>query len=348
LGSLGDMVVALPALHLIQKAFPKSYYGLVTNFPVNSKAPTAEMIFGRGPLIHDYVSYPLKMRKLKDLFSLWKKIVSWKPDVFIYLTEKRGILNALGMAIFFKLCGFPKLIGFPLKPSLNKNLWLPASRRYESESSRLLRFISSLGTVDLDDLKNWEMNFFESEKNKVTQILKNLDPMKSYIVCSIGTKDPLRDWEEHNWSRLIQQMSQKYSKQYGLIFIGVSSEYDYSQKFIDLWAGSALNLCGALLPRESALVLKSATFFIGHDSGPVHLAAAQGTPCVAISTARWLPGIWFPYGQQHEVLYHQIECAGCQLTVCEKYKKKCILSIRVEEVMTAIENILSKLSMRRL
>ena len=45
--------------------------------------------------------------------------------------------------------------------------------------------------------------------------------------------------------------------------------------------------------------------------GPMHLAAAVGTPCVAIFAARNIPRQWFPYGAHHRILYHRVECAGC-------------------------------------
>ena len=109
-------------------------------------------------------------------------------------------------------------------------------------------------------------------------------------------------------------------------------------------AGPALNLSGALTPRESAAALSSATLYLGHDSGPAHLAAAVQVPCVTVYGSRNLAGIWFPYGAHHTVCYHHVDCEGCLLQTCIEQEKKCILSISVKEVLEAIEANFSALS----
>jgi UDP-sulfoquinovose synthase len=43
-----------------------------------------------------------------------------------------------------------------------------------------------------------------------------------------------------------------------------------------------------------------AAVFTGHDTGPMHLAAAMGVPCAALFSAHNLPGIWFPWGAGRE------------------------------------------------
>jgi ADP-heptose:LPS heptosyltransferase len=101
-----------------------------------------------------------------------------------------------------------------------------------------------------------------------------------------------------------------------------------------------VNLCGLLAPRESAAVLSRARIFIGHDSGPMHLAAAVQTPCVAIFSARNKPRVWFPYGRQHRVVYHQTDCWGCGLETCTVERKKCLTSITVEEVAAEVRAVL--------
>ena len=51
LGSLGDTLVALPALHLVARAFPDAVRRMLTNFPVNVKAPAAAAILGDSRLV---------------------------------------------------------------------------------------------------------------------------------------------------------------------------------------------------------------------------------------------------------------------------------------------------------
>ena len=72
----------------------------------------------------------------------------------------------------------------------------------------------------------------------------------------------------------------------------------------------------------------------------MHLAAAMGTPCVAVFSARNKPRTWFPYGNNHHVIYHKTECYGCGLEVCKLEAKKCITSITVEEVEEAVQTSL--------
>jgi ADP-heptose:LPS heptosyltransferase len=73
----------------------------------------------------------------------------------------------------------------------------------------------------------------------------------------------------------------------------------------------------------------------------MHLAASVGTPCAAIFSARNKPGVWFPYGTRHKVVYHQVECYGCGLDLCERAKKKCISSITPEEFLDACDQVMS-------
>jgi ADP-heptose:LPS heptosyltransferase len=76
--------------------------------------------------------------------------------------------------------------------------------------------------------------------------------------------------------------------------------------------------------------------FVGHDSGPMHLAAAVGIPLVAIYSARALPRMWYPRGHKYQIIRHKTDCEDCKLEICIEQKKKCILSITVDEVMQAV------------
>ena len=131
---------------------------------------------------------------------------------------------------------------------------------------------------------------------------------------------------------------------HALTLSGSPPESEASEFAAEGWreagGGPVINLCGVLTPRESAAAFAHARIFIGHDSGPMHLAAAVQIPCVAIFAARNKPRVWFPYGKQHRVVYHQTDCWGCGLETCIVERKKCITSITVEEVLTEVRAVL--------
>jgi ADP-heptose:LPS heptosyltransferase len=62
------------------------------------------------------------------------------------------------------------------------------------------------------------------------------------------------------------------------------------------------------------------------------LAGFVGVPCVAIFSARDIPGKWVPYGSAHRILRRQTDCAGCMLEVCDR-KNLCLTRITTDAVL---------------
>lgn len=95
LGSLGDTVVALPALHLVARAFPRAERRMLTNDPVNVKAPPAAAILEHTGLVDAFLRYTVGTRSLGELARLWWMLASWRPDVLVYLGSARGDTDGL-------------------------------------------------------------------------------------------------------------------------------------------------------------------------------------------------------------------------------------------------------------
>src|ERR1700761_6377627 len=85
LGSLGDTVVALPSLHLVARAFPDAERRLLTNVPVDVKAPPGAAVLGDSGLVSGYFHYAVGTRSLFGLAKLWWQLQRWRPDVLVYL-----------------------------------------------------------------------------------------------------------------------------------------------------------------------------------------------------------------------------------------------------------------------
>jgi heptosyltransferase III len=350
LGSLGDTVVALPGSHLVARAFPDSERRLLTNFPVQQKAPPAAAILEGTGLVHGYFCYSVGTRRLRDLLRLWWEIVRWGPDVLVYMGPARGVESARRDAWFFRMCGIGRMIGVPVTEEMQANRLQPdAVLGYETqeyEAERLARNLAKLGDARLDDPASWDLRLSEAERAKAGEALAPAAG-RPLIAISIGTKLQANEWPLESWRELLARLAELYPG-YALVITGAAVDRAPSEWITDGWrqraeaglAGPVRNLCGELTPRESAAVFARASVYLGHDSGPMHLAAAVGTTCVAIFSARGKPRQWFPFGVGHRVLYHPVDCWGCGLETCVVEGKKCILSISVDEVLAEVRAVL--------
>jgi heptosyltransferase-3 len=360
LGSLGDMLVAVPSLHLVARAFPQAERRMLTNVPVHAKAPPAAAILDGSGLIHRYMRYAVGTRNLWELAGLWWSLVRWRPQVLVYLAGPRGVRNARRDATFFRLCGIRRLVGVPLTEGMQRNYYGAATGgkdhamgdgNLEPEAARLARNIGELALPEdigdpgrLGEPASWDVGITAAEFVAADLAIGEAALRLRPVAVSVGTKVQAKDWGRENWRALLSSLAEEYPGR-ALLLAGAPEESEASEFAAGGWrdhgGGPVVNLCGKLTPRESAAAFARAEVFVGHDSGPMHLAAAVGTPCVAIFAARNIPRQWFPFGAQHRVLYHRVECWGCGLETCIEQRKKCLLSITVDEVMREVRAVLS-------
>jgi len=332
LGSLGDTVMALPCFHRVKESFPDADITLLTNRPVAAKAAPLEAILGKDYFFDRVLDYPVGTRNLLVLAALIWQIRALKIDTVVNITSTRSARLVRRDRWFFRAAGVRRFVGFAKEDIKTIN---PVAGETEWEATWLARRVRSLGPIALEADRYWDLRLTNSELYQASQVLEGIPAHVPVVAASIGTKNQSNDWEADNWLRLFSQLRTALPDGQ-LILIGAAEEAERSNAILDAWGGEGLNLCGKLAPRVSAAVLKRASVFVGHDSGPMHLAASVGVPCVGIFSARNLPRQWFPRGDGNRIIYHRTDCAGCGLEVCLEQRKKCILSITVGEVQQAI------------
>jgi lipopolysaccharide heptosyltransferase II len=102
---------------------------------------------------------------------------------------------------------------------------------------------------------------------------------------------------------------------------------------------------GVVRLRELAALLAEAGAVVSNDAGPMHMAAAVGTPTVGL----FGPGqeeIWFPYARAagHRALRKDVPCHPCHLNVCNREGAgymECMARLGVEEVFGALHEALA-------
>jgi heptosyltransferase-2 len=100
------------------------------------------------------------------------------------------------------------------------------------------------------------------------------------------------------------------------------------------------NLCGQTSLKEAAAWLHGARAAVGNDSGLSHLAAACGTPVLAIYGATD-PGGSTPWGPKSKAIRrNDLACAPCFKPNCPLEGHPCLEGIRAESVWETLTQFL--------
>jgi heptosyltransferase II len=152
---------------------------------------------------------------------------------------------------------------------------------------------------------------------------------------------PAKRWPEERFIEAARQIQQRLKCRW-LVF-GLGSEQEMAAHIVEginrgADGGSvAINLAGRTGLGELCAGLKMCRALLTNDSGPMHVAAALGTPVVALfgSTSPELTGPGLPGEQSHLVLRAKAPCSPCYLRECP-IDFRCMNGIGVEQVVEAV------------
>jgi lipopolysaccharide heptosyltransferase II len=103
--------------------------------------------------------------------------------------------------------------------------------------------------------------------------------------------------------------------------------------------GKFYSLVGCLNLSELAALLKLSSLLISNNTGPVHIAAAVGTPVVdlyALTNPQHTP-----WSVPHRVLFHDVSCKYCYKSICPEGHHQCLNLVTPESVVNAACELLS-------
>ena len=90
---------------------------------------------------------------------------------------------------------------------------------------------------------------------------------------------------------------------------------------------------------EFAAVISAARLLVSNNSGPVHIAAAVGTPVVdlyALTNPQHTP-----WQVPHRVLFHDVSCRWCYKSICPQGHHDCLRLLSSAEIVNAAAELLA-------
>jgi len=156
------------------------------------------------------------------------------------------------------------------------------------------------------------------------------------VVLHPATRWPTKLWENARWRALAAALGEAGA---GVVFTGGGADRAMVEAIGDGLSPAPRSLAGRVSLKELAAVLRSADLMVTVDSGPMHIAAAVGTPVLALFGATD-PARTGPVGAGR-VLRHALPCSPCLQRRCVITDTlRCMRELEVPEVMAAARAML--------
>jgi ADP-heptose:LPS heptosyltransferase len=344
-GSLGDTLMAIPALRAVRRHYGASAnITVLYNVPNDSRATSADVLQGSG-LIDFFLPYENRARK-NDFIGTYKKLLllfrlaALKFDAIVYLAPSDRTSSSIGRdSFFFSLARIKDKKGF----SITENAKALNPSQLPHETKMLLTRLSTDGIVSTE--QDFKIPFFEipqGSAEKVSNWLKSYGYISEIPLIAIcpGGNQPANYWSIDGFFEIGKRLLNE--KKVNLVVVGGVREHQIGSQLIARW-GSGFNACGEFSIIESSALLKMCAFHIGLDTGTTHLASVLGVPSVALYSGRNPVGQWIPLGDNYKLIRHDVPCAGCRLVECTVSGHPCMQTITIDEVWAKVTEYLNLL-----
>ncbi|MFN8006583.1 MAG: lipopolysaccharide heptosyltransferase I [Terriglobia bacterium] len=326
LGSIGDVVHTLPALATLRQAFPDAEL----DWLVERKA---RPILQGNTAIHEVIEADThRWRKSwwapgtwLEMKGLFQKLRARSYDVVI---DFQGLWKSASMGYFSHS---RKFIGFA-KGALKE----PGCRLFYQETispspqsihvvERYLDLVRNL--TDVEPVYQFELPTLQEDEASVSAQL-TASRLGRFVIFNPGGGWTTKNWLPENYAKLHDMIQSDFGLR-SVVTWGPGEEI-LVEKMINSCRSTPPVKIPTTILQFIALVRKAA-LFVGGDTGPLHIAAACGTPVVAIYGPTD-PARNGPFGQLEWVASEKVPCGPCYLRRCTKFQNECLRKIEVEHV----------------
>ncbi len=269
LSAIGDVMHALPMINALRDALPQAFLAWAV------EGRTADLLRSHRALDELIVLPRRWLRSPRTVLDLRHKLRALEFDVTI---DAQGLSKS---AIAAWLSGARRRIGLggrdgrEISTWLN-NEWVVPRRSHIVE--RNLELLAPLG-VNVSSVR------FDLEDSAVDRLvaIKLLEAARlpeRFAMINPGAGWPSKLWPADRYAGVARYLGQQRSLRTLVVWAG-AQERAWAEQIVSESAG-----CAVLAPQTSltelAAVARRATIFVSSDSGPLHVAAAVGTPCVGL------------------------------------------------------------------
>lgn len=337
LWGIGETILALPAITALRKKFPEA------KIEVLATSRNSDVFFNNKNISN---VFSLKLNPLSIIKFILSNIK--KYDLVIDMEE---YLNISAIISFFT---GRRVIGY----SHNSRAKLYTDKvKYNDKQHAAQAFLDLIRklNIDYDAGKLPKLDFSNKDKRLVDGLFKKSGIKKNELVVCVapGSAESAkaRMWPHDRYAELCDEIIIRHNAK--IIFIGNANENELIISIQGLMEnkGKTINSAGDTTLTQLFYLISISGLFIGNDSGPMHIAAAQGIKTLGLFGPN-LPVRFGPYGEGNIGLYkgyncefspcinvHKGEIPDCLYPRDSNDYQKCMKNISVDDVLKEVEKM---------
>jgi len=152
------------------------------------------------------------------------------------------------------------------------------------------------------------------------------------VILHPGSGGSARDWPPERFGRLAELLAGDRSRR--VLITGGPGEEALVEEVVRIAGGGVFRMKSGLTLLEFGALAQTARLFIANSTGPLHLAAAVGTPVIGLypQITALSPARWGPYTAKKTVLTPVGKPADCRLCRGGRAACECMMTISVDDV----------------
>ena len=325
LSSLGDVVLTTPAIRAVRTHFPDAYIAMLV-------AKQSAEVLRENPHLNEIISFD-RLAKDKDTGEMFRIIRHLRERKFTLAID---LQRKFRTELLMYFSGAAERVG--------KGRFCSIRVREQGNKHATAHYFDILHAVGIPaEDQRLELFLAESERLDAAKRIETAGIPDTALKVGIfpGAGWKLREWMPERFAAIGDRLVSEFNA--NVLVYGGQKETELVQTVVDLMDAPAIPFAGNLRIRPLAACIEQCDLFLTNDTGPMHIAAAVGTPTVSL----FGPGnhIRFqPIGAMHQTIRHDVPCSPCKQFTDKCKDNICMKGIAVDAVWQSISHTLEKLS----
>ncbi len=319
MGAIGDVTLALPLATRLRRAYPRAHIAWAVE-------PAAAPLLWHHPAIDEVVTFD-RARGARAFLPFLQKVRAFKPQLTLDLQRhlKSGVVS--------RVSGATVRLGFHRRNAREGN-WLFNTHHLEPMphlSSKLRQFQAFGDWLGIPEMAvDFGLHLSEGEQRRVEELLAGTEP--PFAVAFVGASWESKLWFPDRTAAVAEALAERGMR---TVLVGGRDDPAFAAAVVRAARTPVLDLAGRITLRDLIGIFARARVAFGPDTGPMHIAAAVGTPVVSLWGAT-SPARSAPWNNEASVIAGPAPCSPC-------YRRRCPIGRICMDAIT-VESVVDRLS----